>query len=244
MPKLTLQQLEAHLLSAANVLRGRTAGQDYKTYILSLMFFKRLSDQWDNEPEERVKQLEKDRGSPFSAKQREKMLADAAVHRFTIPDGCHWSDVIGAGKDHGAVLTRAMRAIADANAELKGVFTVDWNLPAPDGSGAKLIANEVVVELLNRLNRISLSNEDASADILGRAYEYLIKYFADDAGAKAGEFFTPPKWSIASFASSNRRRATRCTIPPAAPAGCWSTPRTTSRSRSTTSPSCGTSARN
>ena len=193
MPKLTLQQLEAHLLSAANVLRGRTAGQDYKTYILSLMFFKRLSDQWDNEPEERVKQLEKDRGSPFNPKQRGKMLAEAAVHRFTIPDGCHWSDVIGAGKDHGAVLTRAMRAIAGANAELKGVFTVDWNLPAPDGSGAKLIANEVVVELLNRLNRVPLSNEDASADILGRAYEYLIKYFADDAGAKAGEFFTPPE---------------------------------------------------
>lgn len=193
MPKLTLQQLEAHLLSAANVLRGRTAGQDYKTYILSLLFFKRLSDQWDNEAEERVRQLEHDRGTPFTPKQREKLLADASVHRFAIPDGCHWADVINAEKDHGAVLTGAMRAIADANADLKGVFTVDWNLPAPDGSGSKLIANEVVVELLNRLNRVPLSNEDVTADVLGRAYEYLIKYFADDAGAKAGEFFTPPE---------------------------------------------------
>ena len=163
MPKLTLQQLEAHLWSAANVLRGRTAGQDYKTYILSLMFFKRLSDQWDNEPEERVAQLEKDRGKPFSPKQRETMLADPGVHRFVIPDGCHWADVIGAEKDHGAVLTRAMRAIGDANKELKGVFTVDWNLPAPDGSGAKLIPNEVVVELLYRFNRVQLSNANAPA---------------------------------------------------------------------------------
>ncbi len=71
MPKLTLQQLETHLWSAADVLRGRTAGQDYKTYLLSLMFFKRLSDQWDDEAEERVKQLEKERGTPFTTKQRE-----------------------------------------------------------------------------------------------------------------------------------------------------------------------------
>src|SRR5262249_4534169 len=134
-----------------------------------------------------------ERGTPFKPTQREKLLADPSVHRFAIPDGCHWSDVINAGKDNGAALTRAMRAIADANAELKGVFTVDWNLPAPDGSGAKLIPNEVVVELLNRFNRVPLSNADVSADILGRAYEYLIKQFADDAGAKAGEFFTPPE---------------------------------------------------
>ncbi len=86
-----------------------------------------------------------------------------------------------------------MRGIADANPDLKGVFTVDWNLPAPDGRGSKLIANEVVVELLNRFNRVGLSNADVSADVLGRAYEYLIKQFADDAGAKAGEFFTPPE---------------------------------------------------
>ena len=114
MPKLTLQQLETHLWGAADVLRGRTAGQDYKTYILSLLFFERLSDQWDNEPEERVAQLEKERGTPFKPKQREKLLADSSVHRFAIPDGCHWSDVINAGTDHGAALTRATRAIADA----------------------------------------------------------------------------------------------------------------------------------
>ena len=57
MAKLTQQQLEAHLWGAADILRGRTAGQDYKTYILSLMFFKRLSDQWDYEADEKINGL-------------------------------------------------------------------------------------------------------------------------------------------------------------------------------------------
>ena len=86
-----------------------------------------------------------------------------------------------------------MRAVADANDELRGVFTVDWNQPAPDGSGKPLIANEVVHALVQHFDEHDLSNRSVPADVLGRAYEYLIKKFADDAGAKAGEFFTPPE---------------------------------------------------
>jgi len=73
------------------------------------------------------------------------------------------------------------------------VFTVDWNQPAPDASGKKLIPNEVVHALISHFNEIDLSNQSVPPDVLGRAYEYLIKQFADDAGAKAGEFFTPPE---------------------------------------------------
>src|SRR5208283_3220637 len=72
-------------------------------------------------------------------------------------------------------------------------FTVNWNQPAPDGSGKPLIANEVVHALIQHFNAYDLSNASVPPDILGRAYEYLIKKFADDAGAKAGEFFTPPE---------------------------------------------------
>jgi type I restriction enzyme M protein len=86
-----------------------------------------------------------------------------------------------------------MRAVADANDELRGVFTVDWNQPAPDGSGRPLIPNEVVHALIQHFDEHDLSNKSVPSDILGRAYEYLIKQFADDAGAKAGEFFTPPE---------------------------------------------------
>jgi type I restriction enzyme M protein len=86
-----------------------------------------------------------------------------------------------------------MRAVANANDELRGVFTVDWSQPAPDGSGKPLIPNEVVHALIQHFDEHNLSNKCVAPDVLGRAYEYLIKQFADDAGAKAGEFFTPPE---------------------------------------------------
>ncbi len=191
MPKITQQRLEAMLWGAANVLRNRTAGQDYKGYILSLLFYKRLCDQWDYEAEAVIKEKEAERGKPFTDAQKKALLAQG-VHRFTIPDGCHWRDVLARASEIGAALDSAMQGIAQANRDLIGVFTVSWNQPAPDGQG-KLIANEVTHELVQTFNEVPLSNADVSPDMLGRAYEYLIKQFADDAGAKAGEFFTPPE---------------------------------------------------
>lgn len=190
--KLTQQQLEAHLWGAANILRGKTAGQDYKNYILSLMFYKRLCDQWQCEADEAIAELEKQQGRTFSEKER-AMFRARGDHRFTIPAGSQWGDVLAASTNLGQVLTDAMKAVANTNDELKGVFTVDWNQPAPDGSGKPLIANEVVHALIQHFNTHDLSNFSVPPDILGRAYEYLIKKFADDAGAKAGEFFTPPE---------------------------------------------------
>lgn len=190
--RLTQQQLEAHLWGAANILRGKTAGQDYKNYILSLMFYKRLCDQWECEADEAIAEQEKMQGRPFTEKQK-AVFRKRGSHRFNIPDGARWGDVMAAATNLGQVLTKAMRAVANANEELRGVFTVDWNQPAPDGSGKPLIPNEVVHALLTHFNEHDLSNKSVQPDVLGRAYEYLIKQFADDAGAKAGEFFTPPE---------------------------------------------------
>ena len=190
--KLTLQQLEAHLWGAANILRGKTAGQDYKNYILSLMFFKRLCDQWEDEADDAIAQLEREQGRSFTEQQK-AIFRKRGEHRFNIPDGSRWGDVKAASTNIGEVLTTAMRAVAHANDELRGVFTVDWNQPAPDGSGRPLIPNEVVHALVQHFDEHDLSNKSVPPDILGRAYEYLIKQFADDAGAKAGEFFTPPE---------------------------------------------------
>jgi len=128
--KLTQQQLEAHLMGAANILRGRTAGQDYKTYILSLMFFKRLSDQWDFEADDKIDQLERERGRPFTDAQRQALRSRGDLHRFTIPKDCHWSDVLKASENVGEVLTGAMRGVANANKELVGV---DVFLDIPNG---------------------------------------------------------------------------------------------------------------
>ncbi len=190
--KLTLQQLEAHLWGAANILRGKTAGQDYKNYILSLMFYKRLCDQWECESDDAIAELERQQGRAFTDQQK-AVFRKRGEHRFKIPDGSRWGDVKAASMNIGEVLTKAMRAVADANDELRGVFTVDWNQPAPDGSGKPLIPNEVVHALIQHFDEHDLSNTSVPPDILGRAYEYLIKKFADDAGAKAGEFFTPPE---------------------------------------------------
>ena len=189
---LTLQQLETHLWGAANILRGRTAGQDYKNYILSLMFYKRLCDQWECEVDDTIAKLEQQHGSSFSESQK-AIIRSQGVHRYNIPDGSRWGDVKAVSTKIGEVLTKAMRAVADANNELRGVFTVDWNQPAPDGSGNPLIPNEVVHTLIQHFDAHDLSNQSVAPDVLGRAYEYLIKKFADDAGAKAGEFFTPPE---------------------------------------------------
>ena len=190
--RLTLQQLEAHLWGAANILRGKTAGQDYKNYILSLMFYKRLCDQWEWEADDAIAEQERQQGHPFTEAQK-AIFRKRGEHRYAIPDGSRWGDVKAVSVNIGEALTRAMRAVADANDELRGVFTVDWNQPAPDGSGKPLIANEVVHALVQHFDEHDLSNRSVPADVLGRAYEYLIKKFADDAGAKAGEFFTPPE---------------------------------------------------
>ena len=189
---LTLQQIEAHLLGAANILRGRTAGQDYKNYILSLMFYKRLCDQWEGEADDAIAEQERQQGRAFSETEK-VVFRKRGEHRFRIPDGSRWCDVKAVSTNLGEVLTKAMRVVADANDELRGVFTVDWNRPAPDGSGKSLIPNEIVHALVQHFDEHDLSNRSVPPDVLGRAYEYLIKYFADDAGAKAGEFFTPPE---------------------------------------------------
>jgi type I restriction enzyme M protein len=190
--RLTQQQLEAHLWGAANILRGKTAGQDYKNYILSLMFYKRLCDQWENETGDAIAEQERLQGRKFTDAQKAVFRA-RGEHRFSIPNGSRWGDVLAASTNLGEKLTTAMRAVSSANEELKGVFTVDWNQPAPDGSGKPLIPNEVVHALIQHFDAHDLSNASVPSDVLGRAYEYLIKQFADDAGAKAGEFFTPPE---------------------------------------------------
>src|ERR1035437_2761890 len=101
--KLTQQQLEAHLWGAANILRGKTAGQDYKNYILSLMFYKRLCDQWEYEADEAIAEQEKQQGRAVTEHQR-GVFRKQDVHRYSIPDGSRWGDVKSASANLGEVL--------------------------------------------------------------------------------------------------------------------------------------------
>jgi len=194
---ITKQALGSTLFGMADILRDKV--EDYKAYILSLLFFKRLSDNYEWETENEIKEFEKREGrKPTEA---EKRIIVNQKHDFKIPDGCFWKDVRDASPDKkNEKLNKAVNDIADANidrngkAVLKGVInTVRWNEPAPDGSGSKKLNPKVLTALVSYLDAVDLSNKNASIDVLGDAYEYLIKRFADEnkGGTTAGQFYTP-----------------------------------------------------
>lgn len=188
---ITKQALGNTLFGMADILRDKV--EDYKAYILSLLFFKRLSDNYEWENENEVREFIKTRGREPSEIERKIILKDK--HDFTIPEGSFWKDVRTATFDEkNDVLNKAVNAIADANPSLKGVInTVRWNEPAPDGSGSKKLHPDVLSLLVNYLSAVDLSNRNASVDVLGDAYMYLIKRFADEnkGGTTAGQFYTP-----------------------------------------------------
>ena len=194
---ITKQALGNLLFGMADILRDKV--EDYKSYILSLLFFKRLSDNYQWEIEHEKEQFIIDYVREPSP--RELEVIAKKKHDFTIPDGCFWDDVRLAPIDKkNEKLDAAVTAIAEQNIDkdgkyvLKGIInTVRWNEPAPDGSGRKKLDPEVLTNLVNYLSAVDLSNNNVTVDVLGDAYEYLIKRFADEnkGGTMAGQFYTP-----------------------------------------------------
>ena len=171
---LTQQELESYLWGAAKLLRGLVDAGDYKQYIFPLLFFKRLSDVWDEEYETAL------------AETKDKRYAlSTADDRFAIPDGAHWSDVRSASRDVGRALLNAFRAVEAANPErLSGVFgNASWTDKAQ-------LPDETLKNLIEHFSRHTLSLACVPEDELGNGYEYLIKQFADDSGHTAQEFYT------------------------------------------------------
>jgi type I restriction enzyme M protein len=191
---LSKQQLGSLLWGIADTgLRGKV--EDYKAYILSLLFFKRLSDNYEWETEKRTEQFRQQYGKEPNAKQLDRLQKEG--HPFTIPSKCFWADIRNAAlDDKNERLHEAVNGIAELNLPLRGIInSVRWNEPAPDGSGKKRLDPEVVAAAVNYLDPISLDNSNVTPDVLGDAYEYLIKKFADEnkAGTTAGQFYTPPE---------------------------------------------------
>jgi type I restriction enzyme M protein len=171
----SLQELESHLWEAANILRGPVDAADFKTYIFPLLFFKRLSDVYDEEVEEA---LESSGG--------DKQFAHFAEnHRFQIPDGCHWADIRKTTSDVGKVLQTAMRSIEQANQDrLFGVFgDAAW-------TNKNRLPDATLTDLVKHFSTRSLSIANLPEDEFGQGYEYLIKKFADDSGDTEAEFYT------------------------------------------------------
>ena len=171
---LNQQDLESYLWGAAKLLRGLIEAGYYKQYIFPLLFFKRLSDVWDEEHQNALEET------------GDKSYARAtADDRFAIPDGAHWSDVRAASRDVGRVLLNAFRAIEAANPErLSGVFgNASWTDKAQ-------MPDETLKNLFEHFSQQTLSLAEVPEDELGNGYEYLIKQFADDSGHTAQEFYT------------------------------------------------------
>lgn len=175
-PKLTSSQLEQYLSRAAWILKGPVDASDFKVYIFPLLFFKRISDVYDEEYRLALEESEGD----------EEYASLPEFHRFVIPDGCHWENVRAATSNVGLAIEQALRGIEQANQQfLYGIFgDAQW-------SNKHKLSDRLLVNLIEHFSQYNLSNSQVDADLLGKAYEYLIRHFADLTNKKAGEFYTP-----------------------------------------------------
>ena len=185
---LSNQELHAKLWRASDILRGQIDSADYKNYIFSILFLKRLSDRFDEEVNDAV----------ASGVSSEIALTDLDEHEFFIPEEARWSALVNASMNLGETLNVASHAIEEANTpRLDGVLSsVNWNDETKLGSPAS--REGIIRRLLTHFGDLDLSDSNlesaeynGSSNVLGDAYEYLINRFADDAGKKGGEFYTP-----------------------------------------------------
>lgn len=174
MAKIDLETLKSHLWESANILRGSIDASDYKNYIFGLLFLKRLCDVFDEELDVLQKENHVD-------------LKDPDNFSFHVPEKAHWSYLKTLTQNLGEAINKANDALEEANPEmLEGVLsTVDFN-------DKDRLPDVILSALIAHFSKIQLGNKDLeNPDILGDAYEYLIAQFADDAGKKGGEFYTP-----------------------------------------------------
>jgi type I restriction enzyme M protein len=180
---LDLGAMEHWLWDAACVIRGPLDAPKFKDYILPLIFLKRLSDIFDDE----MKELAADAGSEKEA--RHWVENDHSLVRVYIPDKAKWASVAQKTTGLGEYLTDAVRSVARENPRLQGVIDIkDFN---ETSAGQRIISDDHLGSLVQVLSRHRLGMKDVEADILGRAYEYLLRKFAEGQGQSAGEFYTP-----------------------------------------------------
>lgn len=173
--RLTLSQLEQFLWKSADILRGKIDSSDYKKYIFGLLFYKRISDVWDEEYK-RVMDEYKD-----------EVIARADYnHRFQVPKECRWSVVEEKAENIGKKLNEIFDKLANANSPKLDKIFVDLDFANKDR-----FPNETTQRLINHFSQYNFGDTYISSDLLGDAYEYLIKQFAADAGKRGGQFYTP-----------------------------------------------------
>lgn len=186
--KLDTKTLENWLWEAACKIRGEIDAPKYKDYILPLIFLKRLSDVFEDE----IIKLSASYGNKDVV---EKLLnEDHTLVRFFLPQNARWESIAKQTINVGEYLTDCVRSIARENPKLEGVINiVDFNATT---AGQRVISEEKLRVLIDILGRFRLGLKDVEPDILGRAYEYLLRKFAEGSGQSAGEFYTPREVAI------------------------------------------------
>ena len=175
----TATKLFNHLYQACNILHGHIGHEDFKSYIIPLLFLQRISDCYDEETQNAISQYGDD----------VDLFEEEEIHAFIIPQGCHWNDLRQTTEDVGQAIVNAMMGIEHANPDtLAGLYSAFDDASWTDKGK---LTDADLKDLIEHLSSVKKGNANYSADIMGDAYEFLIKKFADLSKKNAGEFYTP-----------------------------------------------------
>ena len=175
MSRISQTDLEKYLFSCADILRNYVEASSYRDYIFPLLFFKRISDVYDED----IENAQKEYGDAWVD------FPEDEIHDFTIPDGCHWNDLRGVTDNVGTAIQQSFQGIESLNADkLGGVFgNANW-------ANKTKLPDRMLKDLIEHLSSLTLSIENCPEDELGHGYEYLIGKFDSDDGHTAQQFYT------------------------------------------------------